>query len=182
MKSGRSAGSARRAGNCWNDRSPGAETCRPQPYEFCRMAESAASASIITSRSPPIITACPIASPLRSRRALHRAHRRVFLKGERIAVHHRTSGNHKHTTVCRAHAVQPSALRQLDHRRASVPMRAGSDRRRRHCAKSSLRTRSHPEQGFRACLGIVRLRGPPAPSGSEAAAEHAIEIGTRTYG
>jgi IstB-like ATP binding protein len=45
-----------------------------------------------------------------------------------------------------------------------------------------LEQRPHPEQGFRACLGIVRLAGPYGAERLEAAAERAIEIGARTYG
>ena len=44
----------------------------------------------------------------------------IFLKGERIAAHLRSSGNHRHTTVRRSHALQPSALCRLD-RRAHPP-------------------------------------------------------------
>src|SRR6266851_2832570 len=42
--------------------------------------------------------------------------------------------------------------------------------------------RPHPEQGFRACLGIVRLVRPFGADRLEAAATRAIEIGTLTYG
>ena len=45
-----------------------------------------------------------------------------------------------------------------------------------------LESRPHPEQGFRACLGIVRLAGPHGAERLEAAAERAIDIGARTYG
>jgi transposase len=45
-----------------------------------------------------------------------------------------------------------------------------------------LERRPHPEQGFRACLGIVRLVRPFGPARLEAAATRAIEIGTLTYG
>src|SRR6202789_497179 len=45
-----------------------------------------------------------------------------------------------------------------------------------------LEQRPHPEQGFRACLGVVRLAGPFGAARLEAAAERAIEIGARTYG
>ncbi len=45
-----------------------------------------------------------------------------------------------------------------------------------------LESRPHPEQGYRACLGIVRLAGSYGAARVEAAAEHAIEIGARTYG
>src|SRR4029077_2252186 len=40
----------------------------------------------------------------------------------------------------------------------------------------------HAEQGFRACLGIVRLVRPFGADRLEAAATRAIEIGTLTYG
>ena len=45
-----------------------------------------------------------------------------------------------------------------------------------------LEERSHPEQGFRACLGIVRLARPFGAERLEAAADRAIDIGARTYG
>jgi hypothetical protein len=45
-----------------------------------------------------------------------------------------------------------------------------------------LEARPHPEQGYRACLGIVRLVGSYGTARVEAAAERAIEIGARTYG
>ena len=45
-----------------------------------------------------------------------------------------------------------------------------------------LERRPHPEQGFRACLGIVRLVRPFGADRLEAAATRAIEIGTLTYG
>jgi transposase len=45
-----------------------------------------------------------------------------------------------------------------------------------------LERRPHPEQGFRSCLGIVRLVKPFGADRLEAAATRAIEIGTLTYG
>jgi hypothetical protein len=45
-----------------------------------------------------------------------------------------------------------------------------------------LERRPHPEQGFRSCLGIVRLVRPFGAERVEAAATRAIEIGTLTYG
>lgn len=45
-----------------------------------------------------------------------------------------------------------------------------------------LESRPHPEQGYRACLGIVRLVGSYGAGRVEAAAERAIEIGAKTYG
>jgi transposase len=45
-----------------------------------------------------------------------------------------------------------------------------------------LERRPHPEQGFRSCLGIVRLVRRFGADRVEAAATRAIEIGTLTYG
>ena len=45
-----------------------------------------------------------------------------------------------------------------------------------------LERRPHPEQGFRACLGIVRLARPFGADRLEGPATRAIEISTLTYG
>jgi hypothetical protein len=45
-----------------------------------------------------------------------------------------------------------------------------------------LEERSHPEQGFRACLGIVRLIKAFGTERVEAAAARALEISARTFG
>jgi transposase len=42
--------------------------------------------------------------------------------------------------------------------------------------------RPHPEQGFRACLGIVRLAKSFGRGRVEAACSRALDVGTRTYG
>jgi transposase len=105
----------------------------------------------------------------------------VFLRGERIAAHLRGGGNHKHTTLSEH---MPSSHRRyagwtLDRIRA--------DARRVGPATAALcelilESRPHPEQGFRACLGIVRLSGSFGAQRLEAAAERALEIGAKTYG
>jgi transposase len=45
-----------------------------------------------------------------------------------------------------------------------------------------LERKRHPEQGFRACLGILRLAKPFGCQRLEAAAAYALEIGAHTYG
>ena len=45
-----------------------------------------------------------------------------------------------------------------------------------------LEERRHPEQGFRACLGIVRLAKSFGRERVEAACLRALEIGARSYG
>ena len=105
----------------------------------------------------------------------------IFVKGERVAAHMRGSGNGKHTTV-------------PEHMPASHRRYAGwtIERIRRDAAMIGtsaaalceliLTERSHPEQGFRACLGIVRLVKAFGPERVEAAAARALEIGARTFG
>jgi transposase len=105
----------------------------------------------------------------------------VFRKGERIAAHLRSSGNHRHTTV-QEH--MPSSHRRF----ADWTM----ERIRREASSVGASTamlcdliledRPHPEQGFRACLGIVRLVKSYGRERVDAACLRALEIGARTYG
>jgi transposase len=104
----------------------------------------------------------------------------IFFKGERIAAHLRMSGNHGHTTVA---GHMPSSHRRyknwtIDKIRADAkrigPATAA-------LCEQILERRPHPEQGFRACLGIVRLASSYGGERVEAAAERAIAIGARTY-
>ena len=105
----------------------------------------------------------------------------IFLKGERIAAHMRVSGNRKHTTVTEH---MPSSHRRykdwtIDRIRSSARLIGPATAA---LCELILEQRPHPEQGFRACLGIVRLARPYGVERVEAAAERALEIGTRTYG
>ena len=105
----------------------------------------------------------------------------VFRKGERIAVHLRNSGNHKHTTI-KEH--MPSSHRRFAdwsieriHRDASA-IGVSTEM----LCKLILESRHHPEQGFRACMGIIRLAKSYGRERVEAACLRALEIGARTYG
>jgi transposase len=105
----------------------------------------------------------------------------IFCKGERIAAHRRGSGNHGHTTV--AEHMPSSHRRYADWtieriRRAAASIGPATAA----LCELILERRPHPEQGFRACLGIVRLVRPFGADRLEAAATRAIEIGTLTYG
>ena len=105
----------------------------------------------------------------------------IFHKGERIAVHIRASGNRKHTTV-------PEHMPSSHRRYAGWTIeRIREDARKIGPATAALceqilESRPHPEQGYRACLGILRLARSFGVARLEAAAERAIEIGARTYG
>jgi transposase len=48
--------------------------------------------------------------------------------------------------------------------------------------KLILESRPHPEQGFRACLGILRLVRTYGPGRVEAACTRGLKIGARSYG
>ena len=93
----------------------------------------------------------------------------------------RNSGNRKHTTV-------PEHMPSSHRRYAGWTIeRIRQDARAIGPATAALcelilENRPHPEQGFRACLGIVRLVGPYGAERVEAAADRAIDIGARTYG
>jgi transposase len=101
-------------------------------------------------------------------------------KVERIAVHKRGSGNGKHTIT----EHMPSS-----HRRYADWTIARSRRDAALIGPATaalcdliLEQRPHPEQGFRSCLGILRLTRPFGIARLEAAATRAIEIGALTYG
>jgi transposase len=105
----------------------------------------------------------------------------IFHKGERIAAHQRMSGNHKHTTIPEH---MPSSHRRYH---GWTIARIREDAVRIGPATAALcdlifAERSHPEQGFRTCLGIVRLARSYGSERLEGACAHAIDIGARSYG
>jgi len=105
----------------------------------------------------------------------------VFAKGERIAAHRRMSGNHGHSTL-------PEHMPSSHRRYADWTI----DRIRQDAAligqaaaalcELILERKPHPEQGFRSCLGIIRLAKAFGNNRVEAAAARAIDIGAYTYG
>lgn len=105
----------------------------------------------------------------------------VFHRGKRIAAHLRTSSNHKHTTV-REH--MPSSHRRFaDWTPERIRRSAGEiGRNTGTLVEIILTERTHPEQGFRACIGILRLEKTWGRDRLEAACERAIAIGARSYG
>jgi transposase len=105
----------------------------------------------------------------------------VFLKGERIAAHLRCGGNHRHTTV--SNHMPSSHRRYADWTIERIRQEAAAiGPSTAALCELILERRPHPEQGFRSCLGIVRLVRPFGANRLEAAATRAIEIGTLTYG
>jgi transposase len=104
----------------------------------------------------------------------------VFAAGKRIAAHPRNSGNHKYTTL-------PEHMASSHRRFAGWTI----DRIHRDAAligqatlalcELILEHKPHPEQGFRVCLGILRLARSFGDKRLEAAAARAIDIGAYTY-
>jgi len=104
----------------------------------------------------------------------------IFHEGQRVAAHVRTSGNRKHTTI--------AGHMPASHRRYAGWTPAEIRRRAEQIGPNTgalvdliLRTKTHPEQGFRACLGIVRLAKPHGREALESACERAIAIGGTSY-
>jgi transposase len=97
----------------------------------------------------------------------------IFARGERIAVHLRSSGNGRHTTL-------PEHMPSSHRRYADWTI----GRIRRDAAligpataalcELILEQRPHPEQGFRSCLGILRVARAFGSARLEAAATRAI--------
>jgi transposase len=104
----------------------------------------------------------------------------VFHKGKRVAAHMRGSANRRHTTV-------PEHMPSSHRRYANWT----PDRIRRDAAANGvhteilidviLRSKPHPEQGFRSSIGILRLAKTHGGERLEAACERALEIGARSY-
>jgi transposase len=105
----------------------------------------------------------------------------VFHKGRRVATHVRSSLRNRHTTIAEH---MPSA-----HRRYAdwTPARITREAERIGPATAALieaimRAKPHPEQGFRAGLGILRLARSYGTHRLEAACLRGLSIGARTYG
>ena len=104
----------------------------------------------------------------------------IFHEGQRVASHVRTSGNRQHTTVAdhmpashrRYAGWTPAEIRQ---RAEKIGPNTGA------LVDLILRTKTHPEQGFRACLGIVRLAKSHGQDALEAACGRTLEIGGTSY-
>jgi transposase len=104
----------------------------------------------------------------------------VFHRGKRVAAHVRSSSNRKHTTV-REH-MPSSHQRYADWTPERLRRQAGGiGRHTAALVEIILRERAHPEQGFRACVGIVRLAKSYGRERLEAACGRALEIGARSY-
>ncbi len=103
----------------------------------------------------------------------------LFHRGKRVASHVRSASRHPSTTA----EHMPSAHRRY---------REGTHERiRREAAAVGddaavlldliLRSRPHPEQGFRSCIGILGMVGQHGTERVDAACARALALGTRSY-
>jgi transposase len=104
----------------------------------------------------------------------------LFHRGKRVAAHVRSSSDRKHTTV-REH--MPSSHRRYAEWTPERIQRQADAIGPKTSAlvEIILRERAHPEQGFRACIGILRHAKSFGGERLEAACDRAIEIGARSY-
>ena len=104
----------------------------------------------------------------------------LFHRGNRVAVHVRSSSNRKHTTV-REH-MPASHQRYADWTPERIQRQADEiGPKTSALIELILREKTHPEQGFRATIGILRHAKSFGRERLEAACDRALEIGARSY-
>ncbi|HTR17018.1 MAG TPA: IS21 family transposase [Acetobacteraceae bacterium] len=105
----------------------------------------------------------------------------LFHAGQRVAAHPRSALKHRHTTILEH---MPSAHRRYASwtpariQSAAAAIGPGTAA----LVEAILRGKPHPEQGFRACLGILRLARTYGDARLEAACQRGLSIGARSYG
>ncbi len=104
----------------------------------------------------------------------------IFCKGQRVASHRRTSGNRKHSTV-REHMPSNHRFREDWTPRNIYTKAARIGRNVATYTEVVMRGRKHPEQGFRTCLGVLRLADKFGKDRLDAACERALEINALSY-
>ncbi len=104
----------------------------------------------------------------------------IFSRGQRIASHPRSDVRGRHTTLTahmpKAHQrhVEWTPSRIIDWAKTIGPQTAD-------LVAAILADRPHPEQGYRSCLGILRLARRYGEVRLEAACERALVAGARSY-
>src|SRR5262249_13233118 len=103
----------------------------------------------------------------------------LFHRGQRVAVHLRSVVRGTHSTtpahMPKAHQrhLEWTPSRIIDWARTIGPQTAA-------LAEAILADRPHPEQGYRSCLGILRLANRCGGAGLEAACARALAAGARS--
>ena len=104
----------------------------------------------------------------------------IFHRGQRVATHLRSAARGQHTTVT---AHMPKAHQR--HREWSpsrlVAWAASIGPQTAQLVQAILAARPHPEQGYRSCLGLLRLGRRDGADRLEAACARALAVGARSY-
>jgi len=105
----------------------------------------------------------------------------ILHKGSRIASHARSAVPHRHTTIAEH---MPSAHRRYAAWTPARMMSAAAKIGPSTIAlvEAIMKAKPHPEQGFRACLGILRLEKSYGAQRLEAACHRGNDIGATSYG
>ena len=105
----------------------------------------------------------------------------IFHRGKRVASHLRSHRPHRPTTVPEHMPSSHRRYRDWTHER--IRREAGSiGEDTAALVDVILRSRPHPEQGFRSCVGILRLVKRFGAEDVDAACARALALGTRSYG
>jgi transposase len=104
----------------------------------------------------------------------------IFHRGQRVAAHRRSDVRGRHTTEAahmpkaHQHHLEWTPSRLIDWARTIGPQTAA-------LVEAILADRPHPEQGYRSCLGILRLAKRYGPVRVEAACARAGLVAARSY-
>lgn len=104
----------------------------------------------------------------------------IFYKNNRIASHIRASSKNQHTTIKEHMPKQHQFYAQWTPQRIiDWAIKIGPATAK--FAETLMSSRAHPQQGFRACLGVLRLAKSYEPLRLEAACQRALTIGAISY-
>jgi transposase len=104
----------------------------------------------------------------------------IFHRGKRVASHRRSTRPHRPTTIADHMPSSHRRYRDWTHERIRREAAAVGDNTA-ILADVILRSRPHPEQGFRSCIGILGLVKRHGAERVDAACARALVLGTRSY-
>ena len=105
----------------------------------------------------------------------------IFHRGKLVAAHARSLRAHRPTTVAEHMPSSHRRYRDWTHERILREAAAVGDDTAA-LLEAILRSRPHPEQGFRSCIGILGLAKRYGAERLDAACARALVLGTRSYG
>jgi len=104
----------------------------------------------------------------------------TFLKGERVAAHARSYLRGKHTTLKEHMPPEHRSYAEWSPSRF-IHWAGKTGTATAELVEKVLASRTYPEQGYRACLGIIRLGRHYEPERVEAAAQRALQFNACSY-